>query len=342
VNRSYAGAVGLVLLLESNGCSGSAGPDTPRSIEQGLCANDPNDLCCPGSPIILDLDGDGFDLTDLAGGVHFNLNPSGDAEPISWTAPGSDDAWLVLDRNNNGVIDDGTELFGNFTPQPSSDSPQGYLALAALDLNHDEVIDSEDMIFNDLRLWQDRNHDGVSDPDELSTLGAHGILGLDVRFKGHRQTDAHGNLFRYSANVFRAPGSRVGPMSYDVFLITQHLDQQAREQGVFHSNGAVSMAAVGPDHSCSSGGGGDPGPGASWTCDASCNVQQIDPGAQCPNRVTGRGSGTSSRAACTAAEKDANSKVPRGCYKRHCHCDCTKGSATATYDDDFMMAIQRD
>lgn len=235
MTRSYAHAIGLVLLLELNGCSGSAGPDTPRSIEQGLCDNDPNDPCCPGSPIILDLNGDGFDLTDLAGGVHFNLNPSGDAERISWTAPGSDDAWLVLDRNGNGVIDDGTELFGNFTAQPSSDSPQGYLALAALDLNHDKVIDSEDMIFNDLRLWQDRNHDGVSDPDELSTLGAHGILGLDVRFKGHRQTDAHGNLFRYSANVFRAPGSRVGPMSYDVFLITQHLDQQAREQGAFRA-----------------------------------------------------------------------------------------------------------
>lgn len=208
-----------------------------------------------------------------------------------------------------------------------------------LDLNHDSVINSQDMSFNDLRLWQDRNHNGVSDADELSTLEAHGIRGLDVRFAGHRLTDEHGNLFRYSASVFRVPGSHVGPLSYDVFLMTQRLDQQAREQGAFQSNGAVSMAAVGPDPSCPDGGGGDPVPAAKWTCDASCNVQQIDPGAQCPARVTGRGTGTSSRAACTAAERDANSKVPNGCYKQHCHCACTKGNQTASYDDNFMMTI---
>jgi hypothetical protein len=343
MNRRYTYALGLVMIADVVGCSGAMGPDSPRSIEQGLCQNDPNDPCCPGSPIILDLEGDGFDLTDAAGGVHFNLNPAGDTEQLSWTAPKSDDAWLALDRNGNGVIDDGTELFGNFTPQPSSDSLQGYKALAVLDLNHDRFIDSKDAIFGDLRLWQDRNHDGVSDPDELSTLDAHGILGLDVRFTGARETDEHGNLFRYSAKVVRAADSTVGPLSYDVFLITQRLDQRAREEGAVQSNGEVSLASLEPDPSCPDG-GGDPVPTAKWTCDATCNLMQTNPGNDCSGpdgdgRVRGTGTASSSRAACTAAEKDANSKVPAGCYKRHCHCDCTKGSDHTTYDDDFMMAI---
>lgn len=278
MNGNCACAFGLALFLNLSGCGESTGADTPRSIEQGLCQNDVNDPCCPGSPIILDLDGDGFDLTDLAGGVRFNLNPRGATERVSWTAPGTDDAWLALDRNGNGVIDDGTELFGNFTPQPASANRQGYLALAALDQNHDDMIDAQDAVFNDLLLWQDRNHDGVSDASELSTLKAHGILGLDLRFAGHRVTDKHGNLFRYSANVLRAPGSHVGPFSYDVFLITQPLDEQAREQGALQTNGAVSMATVEPDLFCGGGGGGGGGDGDIGVTDPSMYYQYVSVG----------------------------------------------------------------
>jgi hypothetical protein len=236
-------------------CAGARDPDVPTAIEQGLCKiSDDPEQCCHGSPIILDLAGNGIALTDVAGGVAFKLNPHLGPEQISWTAAGTDDAWLALDRNGNGYIDDGSELFGNFTPQPQSAAPQGYLALAVYDQNHDGVIDAEDPVFRNLRLWQDRNHNGVSEQDELSTLTDHGILGLGLSYIPHRQVDANGNLFRYRAGVRVAPGSTVGPLSYDVFVITRSLAAEARAQGAVQENGSVSMLLVAP--SC--GGGGNP------------------------------------------------------------------------------------
>jgi hypothetical protein len=177
------------------------------------------------TPILIDVLGNGFDLTNANHGVNFN-NGSGVILRTAWTSRQSDDAWLVLDRNGNGTIDDGTELFGNAAPQPSVTAPDlknGFKALSEFDKalnggNNDGIINRLDSVFNSLRLWQDRNHDGKSNPSELFTMQGVGLKSIDLDYKISKRRDNKGNTFKYRAKVRDKNDAQLGRWAWDVFL----------------------------------------------------------------------------------------------------------------------------
>jgi hypothetical protein len=131
-------------------------------------------------PLVLDLDGDGIETTDLSNGAFFDHDGNGLAELSSWVS--NDDGLLVMDRNGDTIINDGGELFGDHTLLKNGlKASNGFQALAELDTNGDGKIDARDQAFGRLRVWKDSNGDGYSSPEELHPLEELGIKSINLQ-----------------------------------------------------------------------------------------------------------------------------------------------------------------
>ena len=208
-------------------CAPSCGSDTGGSLPGGDPDQpedgEPTDTNNPwGSPIIISLEDSRLRLTDLESGVAFDLNADGRKERMSWTAQGAEEAFLVIDRNQNGQIDDGTELFGDHSPQLPSSEKNGFRALAVFDDplnggNGDGWVDSSDPVYEHLGLWVDRNHDGLSQASELSGLAERGVEAVGVEYTRSERRDPQGNWLRYRSRVRHATQG-VSHTAWDVFF----------------------------------------------------------------------------------------------------------------------------
>jgi Ca2+-binding RTX toxin-like protein len=156
-------------------------------------------------PLIVDLDGDGIETLTLEAGVYFDHDGNGFAELTGWVSP--KDGLLAWDRNANGIIDSGAELFGNNTFDMNGGmASNGFEALAALDINQDSVIDSSDTLWEQLGIWQDRNSNAILDSGEWLSMEKAGISKLHLHYQNSEAIDRQGNQHRQLGSFLNNTG----------------------------------------------------------------------------------------------------------------------------------------
>lgn len=187
-------------------------------------------LAC-NSPLILDLNGDGIRTTTGWYPVRFDFDGDGVQEVSAWTAPDGEEGFLWLDLNRNGRVDSGRELFGDSTLLPNGEmSRHGFEALAVYDRDElggsrDGLISNEDLIWRFLRLWIDKNHDGVSQKEEVRHLNSEGVTSISLDYVEAREYDDANNLHLYQGTFMRRVTRQFGPpylrtqAAHDVFFL---------------------------------------------------------------------------------------------------------------------------
>jgi Ca2+-binding RTX toxin-like protein len=164
-------------------------------------------------PIVLDLAGNGFAPTTVKDGAYFDLDQNGFAEKMGWTS--GDDAFLAIDKNGNGLIDDGSELFGDKTKLSNGKyAKNGFEALKEYDTNGDGQIDANDADFANLMVWQDANGNGVSEDGELISLAAAGVVSISLGYKSFGEVTDSGTILGNIATFIKADGSEFQTAEY--------------------------------------------------------------------------------------------------------------------------------
>jgi len=151
-------------------------------------------------PLILDMDGKGIELTPAGKGAFFDINGDGKKDSTAWVKGNS--AFLVMDRNNNGLIDDGSELFGD-----QHGASNGFLELARFDSLRDNIIDRKDSVYKALKIYQDLNGNGAIDSGEVKSLEKAGVASINLDFS-NTDVQKDGNRMILTGNFTTADGAK--------------------------------------------------------------------------------------------------------------------------------------
>ena len=159
-------------------------------------------------PLVFDLDGDGITTVSLEeSNAFFDLDNNGFAEKTSWVS--AKEGLLAYDKNGDGVINGGNELFGDRTLMKDGKTlaSSGFSALAEYDDNKDGKIDSNDAIYTLLRIWQDSDGDGIASAGELRRLVDLGIVSIGLSYSNTGVTDGANNIQVRTGTFTLADGS---------------------------------------------------------------------------------------------------------------------------------------
>ncbi|NQY78721.1 MAG: hypothetical protein HRT47_00225 [Candidatus Caenarcaniphilales bacterium] len=186
------------------------------------------------TPLILDLNDDGLDLSSHEDGAHFDLTGDGLADKTAWTKEQDsfDDAFLVWDRNGDGEVNSGKELFGD-----QHGEADGFDELAKLDSNNDGVINADDrfdmngdgeldVVMDELKLWADMDADGKVGEGEMKSLAELGLTSIDVTHTGEEGdvTDEFGNDLSMTGGFTReVNGETIEGTMTDVLFVNRDI-----------------------------------------------------------------------------------------------------------------------
>jgi len=196
---TYNVAAGTITVVDN--VQGRDGTDIIKGIEKLQFSDQTVNAKSYTTPLVLDLDGDGIQTLNIDQGVQFDINADGSMESVGWVSSG--DGLLTFDRNADGTVNDGSELFGSaFQLADGSLANDGFEALASLDSNADGTLDASDSAWGSLQVWKDANSDGVSGEGEMFSLNDLGITSLSLANTASNDTN-NGNIVGFALGFNR-------------------------------------------------------------------------------------------------------------------------------------------